>query len=111
MKEKFFSWFEAKEEEPAIEIVLVVNDEEKETKQNIRLDRVKVLLVILPLIVLAAVIFMSYFTFAVTALGIISLTSLIYMGIMKFLDTIASIKHSPGLRKEEPEIPPVNENE
>lgn len=79
MKDKFFSWFEAKEDEPAIDVVISVATDKEPTV--FKMNRNKFCFIVVPAVVVASAAMVYFFTLFIFALGLILLASaLAYVG-------------------------------
>lgn len=84
MKDKFFSWFEAKEDEPAIDVVIIPMTKDKEPTV-FKMNRNKFCFIVVPAVVLASAAILYFFTLFVFALGLVLLASaLAYIGTVAY---------------------------
>lgn len=104
MKERFFSWFEAKEEEPAIKVVVKSGEDKTSTVFN--LNRTKALVVGIPLVIVAAVALVVFFKPFIFLLGI-----LMFIGSLCCMGSIIydSFAENPSVKSEEKDNAPETE--
>jgi len=104
MKDKFFSWFEAKEDEPAIDVVISMTTDKEPTV--FKMNRNKFCFIVVPAVVVASAAMVYFFTLFIFALGLVLLASaLAYVGTVVY-DSLT--KKDPVVTDPDSETNPIS---